>query len=101
MPDDTAIISTFISYLEFEPRPSNQPFDTASNIHHLTPISRPSDVLNVSFVSDNRNAIDLDISIIEKKTPFEVFEQSLNLPSLPIRDINTTSVTSIGRRTTR
>ena len=48
----------------------------------------------MSFVSDDGHIIDLEMSIIEKQTStYKVFEQSLNFPSSPIRDTNTTSVT--------
>ena len=49
----------------------------------------------MSFVSDDGHTIDLEMSIIEKQTStYKVFERSLNSPSPPIRDTNTTSVTS-------
>ena len=69
--------------------------DTASNTDHLTPLSSPPEVLNVSFVSDDGNTIDLEMSVIEKQTPiYKVSEQSLNPLSSPIHDTNSTSVTS-------
>ena len=49
----------------------------------------------MSFVSDDGNTIDLEMSTTEKQTPiYEVLEQSLNPPSSPICDTNTTSFTS-------
>ena len=58
--DDTTTIPTFISDLESQPEQSNQPSDTASNTDQLTPLSISSEVLNVSFVSDDGNTIDLE-----------------------------------------
>ena len=53
------------------------------------------EVLNLFFVSDDGNTIDLEMSIIEKQTPIYVkFETFLNPTSSPIRDTNTISVTS-------
>ena len=49
----------------------------------------------MSFVSDDGNTIDLEMSIIEKKTPiYKVSEKSPNPLSSPIHDANSTSVTS-------
>ena len=93
--DDTTTIFKFISDLESQPGPSNQPSNTATNTDHLTPLSSSSEVLPVSFVSDDGNTIDLEMSTTEKQTPiYEVLEQSLNPPSSPICDTNTTSFTS-------
>ena len=93
--DDTTTIFKFVSDLESQPGPSNQPSNTATNADHLTPLSSSSEVLPVSFVSDDGNTIDLEMSTTEKQTPiYEVLEQSLNPPSSPICDTNTTSVTS-------
>ena len=64
--DDATTIPTFISNLESQHGPSKQPSNTEANTDHLTPLSSCLKVLTVSFVSDDGNTIDLEMSIIEK-----------------------------------
>ena len=89
--DEGVVPLTFVP--EFEPvnqpgtsnQQSNADADIDSNPHQ----TNPSEILNVSFLSNDGNIIDAIMAEIEQETHiYEVFEPSLNIALPPIREDN-------------
>ena len=84
---------TFIP--EFDRNDQSGPSNLSPNAYTSDIESAPNqttEVLNVSFISNDGNIIETEMTEIENETPiYEVFEQPFTIPTSPVHETNHTS----------